>query len=516
MPHTTLPPHARVVVVGTGFSGVAAAVALQRAGEDDVVLLEQADEVGGTWRDNAYPGCACDVPSHLYQLSYAPNPGWGHAFARQPEIQRYLVDVATRLGVRDRVRFGTALERAAWDAAAGVWRVETSRGAMTAEVLVTATGALSEPAVPDLPGLGSFAGPSFHSARWDHDVELDGRRLAVVGTGASAVQFVPHVQRRAAALTVFQRTPAWVLPRRDRRIPAIERALYRRFPGLQRLLRERTYWTRESWVLGFSGRTGIMRAAQVMARRHLARQVRDPALRAVLTPDFRIGCKRVLLSNDWYPALVAPTTTVVPERVVEVRPHGVVSEAADGTRTEHPADVLVWGTGFHVTDQPIASRVVGTDGRTLAGHWSGTGMQAHLGLTVAGFPNLFVMMGPNTGQGHTSVILFAEAQARYLAGLVRATRGSGAVEPRKDVQDRWNADLQRRLAPTVWNSGGCRSWYLDDHGRNTVLWPSFAESYRRRLAEVDLSDYLLHPVPTGARSGAPGAEAAYATTGDRS
>ena len=270
-------------------------------------------------------------------------------------------------------------------------------------------------------------------------------------------------------------------------------------------MRRRTDLFRETWVLGFSGRTRIMRLAEVLARAHLARQVPDRRLRAALTPTFRLGCKRVLLSNDWYPALTAPGTTVVTDRVVEVLPHAVVSRAADGTRTEHPADVLVWGTGFHVTDQPVAERVVGADGRTLAEHWAGTGMQAHLGVTVAGFPNLVVLMGPNTGQGHTSVLLFAEAQARYLAGLVRATRGRGAFEPRREVQDAWNADLQRRLAPTVWNSGGCRSWYLDDQGRNTVLWPSTAGSFRRRLREVDLSEYVLHPPvpePVGAPPGA--------------
>ncbi len=499
MPRSQLPAHARVVVVGSGFAGVAAAIALRRSGETDVVVLERADEVGGTWRDNSYPGCACDVPSHLYSLSCAPNPDWSHAFARQPEIQRYLVDVAALHGVHDLVVFGAALEHGTWDGVAQVWRLRTSRGELTAEVLVSGTGALSEPSVPAIPGVASFEGPAFHSARWDHGVDVTGRHVAVVGTGASAVQFVPHLQRDALRLSVFQRTAPWVLPRRDRRITSLERRLFRRVPALQRLVRSGIYWGRESWVLGFSGRTDVMRVMERTGRRHLAAQVPDPDLRATLTPTFRLGCKRVLLSNEWYPALAAPTTSVVTDRVVEVLPRAVVSEDADGVRTEHRADVLVWGTGFHVTAQPIADRLTGADGRTLAEHWAGTGMQAHLGLAVSGFPNLFLLMGPNTGQGHTSVILFVEAQVRYVAGLLRGTRGRGAVEVRRQVQQRWAADLQRRLGPTVWNSGGCRSWYLDEQGRNTVLWPSFAESYRRRLREIDLDDYLLHPAPPRSR-----------------
>lgn len=497
---SALPAHSRVVVVGSGVAGIAAAIALRSAGESDVVVLEQADEVGGTWRDNSYPGCACDVPSHLYSLSYAPNPEWSHAFARQPEIQRYLVEVAERHRVRDRVVFGAGLEHATWDAAEQLWRLRTGRGQMTAEVLVSGTGALSEPSVPAIPGADSFVGPAFHSARWDHSVDVTGKQVAVVGTGASAVQFVPHLQRDTLRLNVFQRTAPWVLPRRDRSISRLERWLFRRFPGLQRLVRSGIYWGRESWVLGFSGRTDAMRVMERAGRRHLEAQVTDLALREKLTPSYRLGCKRVLLSNDWYPALAAPGTRVVTDPVVEVLPRAVVTQDAAGARTEHPADVLVWGTGFHVTDQPIATRLTGADGRTLAEHWVGTGMQAHLGLSVHGFPNLFLLMGPNTGQGHTSVILFAEAQVRYVAGLLRSTRGRGAVEVRQEVLDGWSADLRRRLGPTVWNSGGCRSWYLDDQGRNTTLWPSFAESYRRRLHRIDLDEYLLHPAPARSRA----------------
>lgn len=487
-----LPRRTRVLVVGAGFAGVAAAVELERAGERDVVVVEQADEVGGTWRDNAYPGCACDVPSHLYSLSWAPNPGWTRSFAPQAEIQRYLVDVATRTGVRARTRFGTRLEQAAWDDAAQVWRVRTSRGDLEAEVLVLGTGALSAPAVPDLPGLSSFAGEVFHSARWDPSFDPAGKRVAVVGTGASAVQLVPHLQREALQVTVVQRTPSWVLPRNDRSIGPVRRALYRRVPLAQRLVRWATAGWRESWALGFVALPAMMRPMERASLRHLAAQVPDPGLRARLTPSFRLGCKRVLLSDDWYPALAAPNVDLVDEPVVEVVPEGLVTAAGDGTRTTHAADALVLATGFRATDPPFA-HVVSAGGRTLAEHWSGTGMQAHLGLGVAGFPNLFLLMGPNTGQGHTSVLLFVEAQTRYVADLLRRTRGAGAVQPRERAQERSVAAVHRRLRRTVWSTGGCRSWYLDEQGRNPTLWPGFAQEYRLRLRRVDLDDWDVAP-----------------------
>jgi cation diffusion facilitator CzcD-associated flavoprotein CzcO len=496
-----LPRRTRVLVVGAGFAGVAAAVELERSGERDVVVVEQADEVGGTWRDNSYPGCACDVPSHLYSLSWAPNPGWTRSFAPREEIQRYLVDVATRTGVRARTRFGTRLEAADWDDDAQVWRVRTSRGDLDAEVLVLGTGALSAPAVPALPGLGSFAGEVFHSARWDPSFDPAGRRVAVVGTGASAVQLVPHLQREALAVTVVQRTPSWVLPRGDRPIGPLRRALYRRVPATQRLARTLTAAWRETWAVGFVALPAMMRPMERASLRHLARQVPDADLRARLTPSFRLGCKRVLLSDDWYPALAAPNVDLVDDPVVEVVPEGLVSRAPDGTRTTHAADALVLATGFRATDPPFA-HVVSAGGRTLAEHWSGTGMQAHLGLAVAGFPNLFLLMGPNTGQGHTSVLLFVEAQARYVAGLLRRTRGAGAVQPRARAQERSVTAVHRRLRRTVWSTGGCRSWYLDDQGRNPTLWPGFAQEYRYRLRRVDLDDWDV--APRRAAAAAPG------------
>jgi cation diffusion facilitator CzcD-associated flavoprotein CzcO len=468
-------------------------VRLRADGETDVVVLERGDDVGGTWRDNTYPGCACDVPSHMYSFSFAPNPDWSQAFSPQPEIQAYLQRVARDQGVVPLVRLRTELLGARWDDAAQEWHLSTSRGDVVCTVLVLATGGLSDPSVPSLPGLDSFRGTVFHSATWDHGHDLTGERVAVVGTGASAVQFVPHVQRRASRLVLFQRTAPWVLPRRNRRISAAEKALYRRVPAAQRATRAGIYAGRESWILGFAN-PPVMAVVERIARRHLARQVPDPELRRVLTPRYRLGCKRVLLSNDYYPALVQDNVTVVPDRVVEVTERGVVSEAADGTRTEHEVDTVVFGTGFRTTDPPVVHRVVGRDGRTLAEHWAARGMQALHGTAIAGFPNLFFLVGPNTGLGHNSIVFMIEAQVEHLADALRLVqgRGAGAIEAAQDAQDAYNARVQAALSGTVWNAGGCSSWYLDAHGRNTTLWPTFTWRFRREVRRVDPAEYVLH------------------------
>ena len=490
-----LPTRTRVVVVGTGFAGLGTAIRLRQAGETDFVVLERGGDVGGTWRDNTYPGCACDVPSHLYSFSFAPNPDWTRAFSPQPEIQAYLQRTARDFGVLPYVHLWTEVLEAAWDDEAATWTVETSRGTVVCDVLVLGTGGLSEPSVPTLPGLDRFAGTTFHSATWDHDHDLAGERVAVVGTGASAIQFVPHVQREAAHLTLFQRTAPWVMPRRDRAISRAERALYKRVPAAQKLNRGGIYVGRESWLLGFTVQPALMKAGEKVALRLLEKQVPDPVLRDKLTPRYRLGCKRVLLSNDYYPALSQPNVDVVTDRIVEVVEHAVVSEAADGTRTEHPVDTIIFGTGFQVSDPPIAHRVVGKDGRTLAQTWAGAGMSALHGVSVAGFPNLFFLVGPNTGLGHTSIVYMIEAQIAYVLDALAKldAHGLAAVEPKREAQDAWNAKIQEQLQGTVWNSGGCSSWYLDANGRNTTLWPTFTLPYRRRLAEVDLDLYETRP-----------------------
>ncbi len=490
-----LPAHVRVAVIGTGFAGLGTAIALKRSGRQDFVLLERAGDIGGTWRDNSYPGCACDVPSHMYSFSFAPNPDWSRTFSGQAEIEAYLHRVARESGVLPHVRTRAEVLEARWDAAAALWRVRTSRGELTCDVLVAGSGGLSDPATPAIPGLSSFAGTTFHSATWKHDHDLTGRRVAVIGTGASAIQFVPHVQQAAAHLTVFQRTAPWVLPRRDRPITGVEKALFRRVPAAQKLARGGIYALREASILGFRYQPKIMAAAEKQARAHLEQQVPDPVLRAKLTPTFRLGCKRVLLSNTYYPAMSADNVDVVTDRIVEVLPHAVVTVGADGRRVEHEVDTIILGTGFRITDQPIAQRIADGDGRTLAEHWAASGMQALHGTTVAGFPNYFHLVGPNTGLGHNSIVYMIETQVDYLLQALDALdrEGIAALVARQHVQDAYNADLQRQLTHTVWNEGGCASWYRDDHGRNTTLWPTFTFLFRKELKRFPREAYDAVP-----------------------
>jgi cation diffusion facilitator CzcD-associated flavoprotein CzcO len=489
-----------VAIIGAGFGGLGAAIRLKQQGNDDFLVFEQADDVGGTWRDNTYPGCACDVPSHLYSFSFARNPGWSDTFSGQPEIWAYLRATAVRFGVTPHLRLGHELLGADWDGSIGRWRVRTSRGDYTARVLVVATGPLSVPSTPDIPGLSSFAGTAFHSAQWRHDVDLAGARVAVIGTGASAIQFVPEIAPKVGSLSLFQRTAPWVLPRQSRRITGVEHAIYRWVPGAQKLMRAGIYWGRELFALGFI-RPRVNRFASNVGRLHLRRQVPDPALREKLTPNFVMGCKRVLLSNNYYPALSRSNVDVVTESIQEVRPDGVVT--ADGV--EHPANVIIFGTGFHVTDPPITGLIRGRDGRSLADVWQPT-MRAHRGTMVSGFPNMFVLLGPNTGLGHTSVVLMIESQVRYLLGALAYQRRSGvaALEPSTQAQDRDAAQVDAKMAGTVWMRGGCRSWYLDATGRNSTLWPGFATSYRLRLRKFRPADHIvITPRPTPRPVGAP-------------
>jgi cation diffusion facilitator CzcD-associated flavoprotein CzcO len=481
--------HLRVAIVGAGFGGLGTAIRLRQEGIDDFLVFERAADLGGTWWDNSYPGCACDVPSHLYSFSFAPNPAWSRSFSPQPEIWAYLRDCARRFGVLPHLRLGHEVRQARWDDGRQRWRVETSGGTWTADVLVAATGPLSEPKLPALPGVDGFQGTVFHSARWDHDHDLTGRQVAVVGTGASSVQFVPEIQPLAGRLRVFQRTAPWVLPRRDRALTGVERWLFRTMPASQRLARWSIYWAREAITAGFL-HPRIMRLPQRIARRQLRRTVADPALRARLTPDYTLGCKRVLLSNDYLPALTRPNVELVTAAIREVRPHGIVTD--DGV--EHPADTIIFGTGFHATDPPVADLVRGRDGGTLAEAWQGS-PKAFLGTTVAGFPNLFLLLGPNTGGGSTSVVLMIEAQVEYLLRVLAFMRAAGvaAVEPRPEVQQAYVAEVDARMRPTVWSAGGCASWYMDRTGRVSAIWPGFATAYRRRTRRFHPELHLTAP-----------------------
>jgi cation diffusion facilitator CzcD-associated flavoprotein CzcO len=487
-------PHYPFVIVGSGFSGLCAAIKLRESGRDDFVVLERGGDVGGTWRDNTYPGAACDVPSHVYSFSFALNPTWSRSFSPQQEIHDYLQRIARDYDVLRHVQLNAEVLTATWVPERQHWALTTTIGDLTAGVLIAGTGALSDPTTPDIPGLKSFNGSSFHSATWDHSWSAKGRRVAVIGTGASAIQFVPFVQPDADHLVLFQRTAPWVLPRMDRGISKAEQAVYKRFPAVQRAARTAIYWGRESHLIGFRYHRGILKLAERMATKQLGSQVTDPALRAKLTPHFDLGCKRVLLSSTYYPALTQPNASVVTDRIVEVVASGVVTAAGDGTRTTHEVDTIIFGTGFHTTDPPIAERVC-VNGVSLAKRWAAEGMQAHRGLTVAGFPNLFMLVGPNTGLGHNSMVLMIEAQVGHMVQALDAMDrgGYGVLEARADVQAAYNAELQAELAKTVWATGGCNSWYLDAKGRNTTLWPGFTWTYMRRMKRFRPSEYVVQP-----------------------
>jgi cation diffusion facilitator CzcD-associated flavoprotein CzcO len=478
------------VVVGSGFAGIGAAIKLKESGRHDFVILEKADDLGGTWRDNTYPGAACDVQSHLYSFSFAPNPGWSRMFSPQEEIWQYLRDCAQRYGVTPHIRYRQRVTGAHFDEEAGVWRVEVDGvERWTADALVMGVGALHEPRIPDLAGASDFAGPAFHSAHWRHDVDLTGARVAVVGTGASAVQFVPEIADRVAHLDVYQRTPPWVIPRGDRPISDRERMMFSRHPAAQRLARHAVYWTREVSVLGFALSPRLMKGVEWLARRHIARQVTDPEVAAKVTPGYQIGCKRILISNDWYPTLQRDHVDLVADPVIRLTRTGVV--AADGA--ERPADVVVYGTGFVVSGNLTRIAVTGRGGRSLRQEWERDGENAYLGMTVHGFPNLFLLIGPNTGLGHSSMIFMIEAQLAHLLQALDLLDRTGYVEVRADVQREFAREVQGALDHTVWNSG-CASWYLDRHGRNVAIWPGFSWSFRLRTRRLRRSDYLLRPV----------------------
>ena len=497
-----------VAIAGGGFSGLAMAVRLLREGMDDFVVLERGRDVGGTWRDNSYPGCACDVPSHLYSLSFAPNPEWSSTFSPRAEIQAYLRGVARACGVLPHVRFGCALESADWDEQAQRWELATSSGPLRARVLILAVGPLSEPSIPALPGLDRFAGKAFHSAAWDHCHDLTGERVAVIGTGASAIQFVPRIQPRVARLHVFQRTPPWVMPRRARPLSRLERAAYRRLPAAQRAMRAGIYWAREVYAIPLL-RASLAPLTKRLGLRFLRAQVRDPELRRKLTPAYAPGCKRVLISNDYLPSLGRPNVEVVTDGIAEVRERSIVT--TDGRERE--VDTIIFGTGFRVTDFPIADHVRGRGGRRLSDVWQGS-PRAHRGTAVAGFPNMFFLLGPNTGLGHTSVVVMAEAQAGYVLEALQHMRArvAGAVEVRPEAQDAWDAAVQRRMRGTVWTAGGCASWYIDRTGTNTTLWPGYTFTFRRLMRRFDAASYAFAPPLANAASAASAPTSAPSTS----
>jgi len=484
-----------VAIVGAGFGGLGMAIRLKQQGTDDFVVIERGEDVGGTWWANSYPGCQCDIPSNLYSFSFARNPDWDRAYPMRDQILAYLRDCARRFGVLPHTRLGCELLGATWVAAEQRWELETTTGRIAARVLVAAPGLLSEPWSPSLPGLDRFEGNAFHTARWDHSDDLAGKRVAVVGSGATAVQVVPEIQPQVARLHLFQRTPPWVVPHTDHPIRPELRELYRRLPALQRLSRGGIYALRESFVPGITRDRRWLRLQKALARAHLRRQVPDPELRRRLTPDYEIFCKRIILSSRWYPAIQEPNVDLVSSGITELREHSIV----DGDGIEREIDTLVLATGFKPAELPIAGRIHGREGSSLAEVWRGS-PEAYLGTSITGFPNLLFLYGPNLNLAHSSIVYMLESQIAYALDALDTMRGTGAAEfdVRPEAQAIYNEELQQRLAQTVWNTGGCGSWYLDRNGRNSIQWPGFTFEYRRRTKRFDAAAYRLVPPATAA------------------
>jgi cation diffusion facilitator CzcD-associated flavoprotein CzcO len=471
------------LIIGAGFSGLGAAIKLTQAGHTDLVIVERAEDVGGTWRDNTYPGCRCDVQSNLYSYSFDPKPDWSETFPAQPELWAYLQRVTRKYGLDRYLRLGHEVTDARWDVGARRWQVSTTQGEFAARYLIAGAGFLVEPSLPDIPGIESFQGTVMHSARWDHSWQAAGRRVAVVGTGASAIQIVPSIQPEVEHLTVFQRTAPFVVPHTNHPVKPAIKAMYRLAPATQRASRTLVYWMREFLALGFVKNPKILKRAEMAWRKHMESAITDPAMRAQLTPAYNLGCKRVLPSNEYYPAIARSNVSLVTEKIIEIRPDAVVT--ADGT--EHPVDTLILATGFHVTDSPTFGKIRGMDGKPLAEALGTT----YLGTVVPGFPNYFQLTGANTGLGHSSMLFMIESQLTYIIdGIGKSQAAGGQFEVRPEVAAAYNAELQRKLPKTVWGSG-CSSWYLDSEGRNLTLWPGFTFDFRRRTREFRAADFVL-------------------------
>ncbi|HEU4361423.1 MAG TPA: NAD(P)/FAD-dependent oxidoreductase [Mycobacterium sp.] len=491
--------HTRALVIGTGFSGLGMGIALQRRGID-FLMLDKADEIGGTWRDNTYPGCACDIPSHLYSFSFEPKPDWEYLFSYQDEIFDYLRGVTDKYGLRRYIVFNARVERAHWDDDEYRWHVFTADGReFVAQFLISAAGALHIPAVPDFDGLDDFrnaGGAAFHSAEWDHSVDLTGKNVAVIGTGASAIQIVPEIVDRVAGLQLYQRTPAWVVPRTNETLPPRLRRALTNIPGLRLGFRTAIYWAQEALAYGMTKRPAVLKVGEALGKWNIRRGVSDRELRRKLTPHYRLGCKRILNSSSYYPAVANPKTELVTEHIARMTPGGIVT--ADGT--ERAADVIIFATGFHVSDSYTYVEIKGSHGEDLVDRWNREGVVAHRGVTVAGVPNLFFLLGPNTGLGHNSVVFMIESQIHYISAAITAADSAGAqaLAPTRAAQDRFNDKLQHKLAGSVWNTGGCRSWYLDEHGKNPVLWGGYTWQYWNATRRLVPAEYQFFGVGGGA------------------
>lgn len=474
----------RVAIIGAGFGGLAAAIELKKAGIDDLVVLERGADVGGVWRDNTYPGAACDVPSPFYSLSYEPNPDWPRRFAQQPDILDYLQRTAEKYDLLRHIQFDTEVTAADFDELTGQWTVHTSRGEpWTVDFLVSAVGQLSRPAWPAIEGRDSFEGEMFHSAEWNHGLDLTGKRVAVIGTGASAIQFVPEIQPSVESLTVFQRTAPFLFPRPDTEFGPAHRGLFRRVPAILQAERAASWALTETFATAFLYSKTMSKGLEMVCRTHLRRQVKDPVLREKLWPNYPVGCKRVLFSSTYFPALTQPNVEVVTTGIAEITSSGVRTTAGE----DFDVDVIIYGTGFTANDFLVPLKVRGINGVDLREQWA-DGARAYLGVTVPDFPNLFLMYGPNTSVGSGSIVYMLEAQAHYIRQAVEhGTRVRHPIAVRHEVADAWDAALQSRLARSVWTM--CSSWYRDASGRISTLWPGTGPEYRLRTANFDSSDY---------------------------
>lgn len=491
-----------VLILGAGFAGLAMAISLREQAEalglppERVAVLEREDEIGGTWYVNRYPGCACDIPSHLYSYSFARKPDWSRAYAPQGEILDYIREVAERFQIREQVRTGCDITSARWDEQAARWRLQAADGRrFSAPFLITATGGLSRPKWPELPGMERFTGPTLHTAQWDEAVDLKGKTVAVIGTGASAIQLVPQLAPRVGRLDLYQRTPPWIMPRADAPIAEWSKGAMRKLPVLSLLRRERLRWVNDIRSVAFLHWTGFMRFARLQAQAHIRSQIQDPVLRRKVTPDYDVGCKRVLVADDYYPALCRDNVHLHTGGATAIEADGVLG--ADGER--RPADVIVYATGFQATRPLPVGVVFGKGGTDLAAYW-GDCPFAYRGTTVAGFPNLFFLVGPNTGLGHSSMLIIIEAQARYVRELLRRSRAEGVreIEVKQQAEARYNEEIQAKLGKAIWASG-CKSWYITEDGRNPTLWPGSTFAFEQMLAEVQWDDYELRSGAQGSR-----------------
>lgn len=482
-----------VAIVGSGFSGLCMGIMLKRAGYHDFTILEKADEVGGTWRDNTYPGIACDIPSHLYSFSFEQNPHWSRAYPPQEELLDYLKHCARKYDLYPHIQFNSLVTGADFDTDNATWTVHVDGGEdVTARALVIGTGALHIPAYPDIPGVDDFDGVSFHSARWNHDYDLTGKRVAAIGTGASAIQFVPQIAPAVEHLYLFQRTPPWILPKPDRAISPITQQAFKWIPGLQNSYRALLYWIQEARVLGFIQQRWILEQAEKQALKHMREAIPDKDLRKKLTPDYRMGCKRILISNDYYPSLMRDNVELVTDPIESAGAHSI--RTTDGTERE--IDTIIFGTGFAATSYLSVLNIRGLDGVELD-KVASQFPETYLGITMSGFPNMFLLMGPNTGLGHNSMIFMIEAQARYALQCIQKLDYDNRawMDVRTPVQDEFNTGLTDQFGRTVWTSG-CQSWYMTPDGRHPVLWPHSTVNYWLRTRRVDFSDYTFAPTET--------------------